>query len=343
MKVMQTIVETEEKPLGVIESLQRGFTFLNHHLWLLLLPIVLDVFLWLGPRLSVSTLVNRFVDTFFNQPDLPQEFAANFDIAAESLKSLGANYNLLSLLAGPLTGLPSLFARLDFCSLSSPHGGIIDLTSWQMLVMWLLILIPVGILIGSFWLTHVVFSLRRERFLSQAFFSRWGWVWLNTNLYFIVLFVAIVLFSLFVGAIGAFLMLLFGTIGAALFSVLWVLFIGFSIWLSIGLYFVVTAVSLDGVNLASAVWRSLNVVGRNAISTLGFLILVLLLMEGFSRIWMQLSAQTWGVVLSIIGNAYLGAAIVAASFQFYQSRYHFWQKTRALVVLNQRSDQNNQS
>ncbi len=340
---MQTIVETEEKPLGVIESLQQGFTFLNHHLWLIALPIILDVFLWLGPRLSVSTLMDRFVGALFSQPDLPQEFATNFEVASESLKGLGVNYNLLSLLAGPLTGLPSLFARLDFRSLSSPHGGMIDLTSWQLVVMWLLILIPVGILIGSFWLTHVVFSLRSERFLSRAFFSRWGWIWLNINLYFIVLFVAIVLFSLLVGAVGAIFLLLFGTIGAALFSVLWVLFIGFSIWLSIGLYFVVTAISLDGVNLASAVWRSLNVVGRNALSTLGFLILVLLLMEGFSRIWMQLSAQTWGVVLSIIGNAYLGAAIVAASFLFYQSRYHYWQKARALVILNQRSDQNNKS
>ncbi len=337
---MQTIVETEEKPLGVIESLQQGFTFLNHHLWLLLLPIFLDVFLWLGPRLSVSTLFGRFVDEIFHQPDLPQEFAANFEVTAESLKSLGANYNLLSLLVGTLTGLPSLFARLDFRSVSSPHGGMIDLTSWQAVLAWLLVLIPIGIFIGSFWLTHVVFSLRRERFLSRAFISRWGWVWLNVNLYFVVLFVAIVLFSLLVGSIGAIFLLLFGTIGAALFSVLWVLSIGFSVWLSIGLYFVVTAISLDGVNLASAVWRSLNVVGRNALSTLGFLILALLLTEGFSRIWMQLSVQTWGVVLSIVGNAYLGAAIVAASFLFYQSRYHYWQKTRALVVLNQRSGQN---
>jgi len=336
---MQTHVETEEKPLGVIESLQHGFNFLNRHLWLILLPLFLDVFLWLGPHVSVATLSDRLVALLSSQPDLPEEIASNFELATESLKSLGANYNLLALLAGPLTGLPSLLARLDFASMASSHGGVIALTTWQSVLMWAIILIPLGIALGSFWLTHVAFSLKNERFLSGAFISRWGWVWLNINLYFIGLFVAIVLASLLFGTIGAVFLMAFGAIGAALFSVLWILFVGFSIWLSIGLYFVVIAIALDGVNLASAVWRSLNVVGRNAISTLGFLILMLLLTEGFARIWERLSVHGWGVVLSIVGNAYLGAAIIAAAFLFYQSRYSYWQKTRALVVLNHRPDQ----
>ena len=91
--------------------------------------------------------------------------------------------------------------------------------------------------------------------------------------------------------------------------------------------------ALDGVNLVRAIWRSLNVVGRNALSTLGFLILMLVLTEGFARIWARLSQQEWGVLISIVGNAYLGTAIMAAAFIYYQSRYHHWQKHRALVIL----------
>ena len=133
---------------------------------------------------------------------------------------------------------------------------------------------------------------------------------------------------------------MWGNVGAAIFAFLWLMFVAFILWLNIGLYFVIYAVALDGVNLAQAVWRSLNVVGRNALSTLGLLILILVLTEGFARIWMQLSSHSWGIPLGILGNAYLGAAVVAASFLFYQSRYHHWQKTRSLVILNQRSDQN---
>jgi hypothetical protein len=336
---MHTRIAPEEKPLGVIEALQQGFDFLNHHLWLILLPILLDLFLWLGPRLSMATLIEQLVDTLFNQPDLPEALASNAKMVSENFNSLGADFNLLALLAGPFTGLPSLFARLDFIPrVAIPHT-LINLTSWQSVLLWLSFLIPVGILVGSLWLTLVVFAYRNEPLAMRAFWGRWGWVWLNVNLYLIVLFIAIVLLSLFFGTLAALFMALMGSVGATLFSILWILFIGFSVWLSIGLFFVIPAVALDGVNLASATWRSLNVVGRNALSTMGFLLLIILITEGFSRIWLQMSTQLWGVLVGILGNAYMGTAIMAATLLFYQSRYQAWQKKRAMVI-SQRSEQN---
>ncbi len=331
---MQTLIEAEDKPLGVIESLQQGFDFLNRHLWLLLPPILLDLFLWLGPRVSIAPLIQELEDLFANQPEMPADVAASFDAAMKSLQTLGDSYNLLSLLAGLLTGMPSLLARLDFHSIASPIASqTYALSDWQTAFLLAAILIPVGVLIGGFWLTWVAFSLEGKRLLSGAFFQRWGWVWLNVNLYLLALLFALALFSLVFGFVGA-IALLFGAAGAIFITILWILFIGFGIWLSIGLYFVVISIALDGVNLARAVWRSLNVVGRNAVSTLGFLILTFLLMEGFARIWARLSVQDWGVALSILGNAYLGAAIVAAAFIFYQSRYQHWRKTRAMLLLN---------
>ena len=339
---MQTIVQEEEKPLGVIDSLQKGFELLNHHLWLLLIPILLDVILWLGPRLSLAPIIGRLIQSFSDQPDLPEQFAANFDLAVESLNTLGKDYNLLALLTGPLTGLPSLQARLDFHSVYILHKQVITLTQWQTAALWGVILIPIGILIGSLWLTLIAFALKRERLGITAFLSRWGWVWLNINLYLLALIAGIALFALLFGVAGAFILLLFGAAGAVIFSILWVLFVGFSVWLWIGLYFVVYAIALDGVNLASAIWRSLNVVGRNAMSTLGFLILSMILTEGFTRIWMQIGGYAWGVLLGALGNAYLGTAIAVAAFLFYQSRYYHWQKTR-LIILGQRSEQNESS
>lgn len=335
---MQTIVQEEEKPLGVIDSLQRGFDLLNHHLWLVLIPILLDIFLWLGPRLSLAPLISRFIKTFSDQPDLPEQFAANFDLAVESLNTLGTNYNLLALLTGPLTGLPSLQARLDFQAIDILPKQVITVTQWQTAAFWIVVLVPIGILVGSLWLTLIAFALKHERLGMTAFLSRWGWVWLNINLYLLALIAGIALFALLFGVAGTFILLLFGAAGAVIFSILWVLFVGFSVWLWIGLYFVVYAVALDGVNLASAIWRSLNVVGRNAMSTLGFLILAMVLTEGFTRIWMRIGDYAWGVLLGALGDAYLGTAIAVAAFLFYQSRYYHWQKTR-LIILGQRSEQ----
>lgn len=332
---MQTLIEAEDKPLGVIESLQQGFNFLNRHLWFLIPPVLLDLFLWLSPRVTTSPLVNQLVAWFeAQQANVQDDLAQNIEVSLAFMRQLGETYSLLSLLAGLLTRIPSLMARIEFQAIPSPMGGVIALDNVQTVGILVAVLIPIGVALGSFWLTMVAFGLLHRPLFSFAFVRRWGWVWLNVNLFLLAIFLAALGMS-FVMSMFAVITLMFGNAGLMLYSIASILLFGFIIWLGIGLYFVVFAVALDGVNLARAVWRSLNVVGRNAISTLGFLLLTFLLTEGFARIWSWLSIRDWGVVVSIFGHAYLGVAIVAASFLFYQSRYQHWRKIRALVMVSQ--------
>src|SRR5260370_30371878 len=51
----------QAQPTGVIETLSAGYTAVNRQLWVLLLPILLDVFLWFGPHVSFSPLVGPAV------------------------------------------------------------------------------------------------------------------------------------------------------------------------------------------------------------------------------------------------------------------------------------------
>src|SRR5688572_22278852 len=44
-------------PLGIIETLTEGFTTLNKRLWLLLVPLLLDLFLVFGPGISITPLL----------------------------------------------------------------------------------------------------------------------------------------------------------------------------------------------------------------------------------------------------------------------------------------------
>src|SRR2546422_9788340 len=43
-------------PPGLIDTLQAGFDTVNRNLWLLALPIAIDVFFWLGPQLTLGSL-----------------------------------------------------------------------------------------------------------------------------------------------------------------------------------------------------------------------------------------------------------------------------------------------
>ena len=49
----------EATGLGVIDSLSAGYRFLGRRLELLLIPVALDILLWLGPRFSVAPLSER--------------------------------------------------------------------------------------------------------------------------------------------------------------------------------------------------------------------------------------------------------------------------------------------
>jgi hypothetical protein len=49
-------LESLPPPPNVIGSLRAGFDAVSSHVVLILLPLILDVFLWLGPRLSVGDL-----------------------------------------------------------------------------------------------------------------------------------------------------------------------------------------------------------------------------------------------------------------------------------------------
>ena len=50
--------------LGIIDTISAGFGMVNKRLWLIIIPILLDVVLWLGPRISIAPLVNRALDGY---------------------------------------------------------------------------------------------------------------------------------------------------------------------------------------------------------------------------------------------------------------------------------------
>ena len=57
LSMTQVPLKTPAPPHGIITSLVTGFEAINARLELILLPLALDLWLWLGPHLSVSPLV----------------------------------------------------------------------------------------------------------------------------------------------------------------------------------------------------------------------------------------------------------------------------------------------
>jgi hypothetical protein len=317
---MTTATQTQSKPLGVIDAIQRGFDLINHRLWLLLIPVLLDLFLWRGPRLSPAPWVHARLDAWLAQVGSDIELPSEMVFMLEQTRLLADEMNLFALLTGLVTGLPSFMARQG----TPATVAILTTTeTWQVLLA-VVVLIPIGLFIGSTWLALIVRAMQTETPGWGVTLRRAGWLWLNLGLYLAGLTAALVAGSGFFALFLTLLLLILGTGGLTLLSWASLFFFWLVLWVGIGLSFVVSAMAVDGVNVARAVWRSLNVVTRNFPATIGLLLLGLLLTEGFARIWLRLSHQSWGVPLGIVGYAYIGTALVAAGFYFYQARYHHW-------------------
>ena len=96
-------LETLPPPPGVLGSLKAGFEAVSSHVILISLPFLLDVFLWLGPRMAVNELLGpvyaasfRQIQSTMGSTEQAQQMASLQGLFTEWLQ----NYNLVSLLPG---------------------------------------------------------------------------------------------------------------------------------------------------------------------------------------------------------------------------------------------------
>ena len=57
---------TPTPPFGVVESLSKGFELAASHIILILIPILLDIFLWVGPRQSFDPVIHEVNVAFWS-------------------------------------------------------------------------------------------------------------------------------------------------------------------------------------------------------------------------------------------------------------------------------------
>lgn len=318
-----------EKPPSVIDCLQRGFSLIGRYPWLLALPLLLDLLLWRGPQITLTPFLDHLIKTLFSQPNLPSDLSQNAELVTKNMHLLGNSINLMNLLSGVVIGVPSYWGQFGTIATAQSANPLIVIERWQQLLVAIVTLIPAGLLIGGIWLAGIVNMLDQDLRGFSNFLRRCGWIWLNTGLYTLMLFAAMLVLFIILSLVSLVGMLLAGVNGATI-AVWTLLFVGslFGLWLVVGLKFVVNAIAIDRVNMARAIWRSLNVVGRNVSSTIGFILLSLLLTQGFARIWLALNGSTLGISVGMLGNAFIGTSVMAASLYFYRSRYQHWQQTK---------------
>ena len=305
--------------MGLIDTLTAGFRLVWRRPWLILLPVVVDGLLWLGPQLTVGPLVDVMMEVI-RASGIPTDAAQGLMVSPDVLVELAASFNLLWLLSNSLTWFNVLLPGLvDPVRLGLAAAAIDIPLATLPLVAPLLAVAGLGL--GSAFLTSIVVQLEGPAELAPSFLRRWLRTWGWVVVYGLLLLVLFML-STFVLSLGLSMMLLVVPGLVNVFSTLVVLT---GTWILVGLflflYFVAAAIASDGVGLGQAVRRSLVVVMQNFWSTVGLIVLTGLILLGFQFIFQRLAEiGPVAIIASILANAILLTGLTAARLIFYRDR-----------------------
>jgi hypothetical protein len=298
---------------GVLATISAGFDVITKHVWLLLIPILLDVFYWLGPRLRFQTLIEQFLEV------LPAE-AGQFDLAAQ-IASIGPQTNLFTTLTVQLIGVPALMVGLA-PETTPVTTQVIELKSWTTWFGLFLIFTIFGLLLTAIYYTLIASVIGKgsaSRELSSA--SQWlrrvasSWLRLISLLLLFLLIVMILYIPLII--IGSLLFMINTTLGSIAlligpFVMMWVILV-----LSLAPFGIV----LNGRPVSRAIVESVRLVQTHLPSLIYLLFSVLI--TGAILDWILLAVEngTWLSMINIIGHAFVSTALVAAVFIYYRDRY----------------------
>lgn len=323
------------RPLpGIFATISAGFDLTAHHLWLLLIPVVLDLFFWLGPRLRFEALITGLLEM------LPSE-AEGLDQITQ-LASVASQTNLFTTLSVQLIGVPVYLAGL--APEQTPiHPATVDVGSWSSWAGLVIIFTVIGLLLTAVYYTLIAVCLGSEEGVPGHQTAADHWVkralvsWMRLlGLMLIFAIVTLILYAPVV-IVGSILWLINPALGSlavmgGLFLVTWVI---------VMLCMAPFGIVLNGRPVLRAVGESVRLVQKN-FSTVIFLLFTIFLI-GTLLDWLLVLVEngSWFTVVNIVGHAFVSTALVAALFIFYRDRYTRMFEPQAVLEPSGESVENN--
>ena len=293
---------------SVWSALASGFDLTAKHPWLLLLPILLDLFLWLGPRLRFQAVIEKILAA------LPLEAEA-LELSNQ-LSQMAPQTNLFSMLSVRLMGIPALLAGL--APEKTPMvARIMEISGGAE---WILLFVLLSV--AGLFLTAIYYVAISAVVKQQAPTNIGDWLaaiarsWLRLlALAVLFVFVAAIIYVP-ISFIGAIVFILNSTLGmmVVLLAPL------FLVWIIIYLSFAPPAITLNKRSLVQAVKESMQLVQGNLAAVLTILLLILLLGAIVDWLLIQADNGTWLTLFNIIIHAFVHTGFITAFFIIYQDR-----------------------
>jgi len=305
-------IETLPPPPGVIGSLKAGFDAIASNITVILLPLALDLLLWLGPRLRIDRLFRPMFDEisrYMSSSGIPatdvQMLQENSSQALEWLHQ----YNLLTVLRTFPIGVFSLMS--DLTPNRTPIGvpSVIQVGSIFTLFGWIMLMTLFGWILGGIffrWVSMAVSDTSRRGHFAQAILQ----TILISILYFMI--------AMILGLPITIVLSLIGTVSSLLAQGMLLVLGLFSMWLIVPLFFTPHGIFMYQQNAFSSIYTSLKMARFTLPTSSLFVLSVLIIAFGLNYLWAIPSSDSWMTLIGIVGHAFITTSLLAASFIFYR-------------------------
>ena len=312
-RVVESIpMETESRklppPPGLISSLVRGFDSVANHVVVILPPVLLDLFLWLGPHLRLKSFFQSLIDQL---PSMAKAFPSNIPDPAtlqQAWTSFMNQFNLFIILRTFPVGATSLLGyQMPWQTpLGAPQS--LDAGSFLGIISWALLLALLGWLIGAlyyYWISGVTLKPERRslwKSVKQTTFL--SIIWLGMLVVFgLPAFMLVSVISFFSPLLGQ--IMFFA--GALLL-----------IWLAMPVFFSAHGIFILQLDAFRSILGSLRMVRFTLPNTGLFLLVFVLINTGLNFLWNTPTQNSWWMLVGIAGHAFVSTALLAGSFIYYR-------------------------
>jgi len=302
-------------PPSLMAALKAGFDAVANHISLIVFPVMLDIYLWLGPRLSLSKFIEQFMASWASV--LGEELAEGGELltlTGEFWLFVAKRLNLFTLLRSYPVGVPSLMASRQ--PVETPLGAPLtwQITStWQTLGSWLALSL-LGLVIGALYYSLVAQAAIQGEVDWRQALSHWPWAASQV----IVLAFFWVLLILALSVPGSFFISIVTLIGLPLGQLSVFLFAGLVLWVIFPLLFSPHGIFVHQARMWVSVKDSLRLTRFTMVHTAMLFATLFIISEGLEMLWGVPEDASWVTLLGLLGHAFITTAVLATSFVYYR-------------------------
>ena len=311
---METQVNVKKiNPPGLFRSIISGFNAITNHIYIILFPILLDLYLWFGPKLRVFELIKPIIT---DATELIATVASNeminiLESGSETWNTIIENYNIFSNLRTYPIGIPSLIAPLGIVENPIINPSLFEIRSLEAGFFSWLIISLCGIILGSFYFSIVAFASTDD--------SKWSFKSsINQIVQSIFLTLLLFVIALLISLPSGFILSIISVLSPAIAQISIFILTIFILWLLLPLIFSPHGIFAYQQNAFASLLTSFRLVRFFLPGTGFFLLIILLISEGMDVIWRMPPLNSWMSLIGIIGHAFISTCLLAASFFYYR-------------------------